>query len=84
MQNNTKVICSICNFKCLTSDLLLALNPFDPTEPIHGCPKCRTINSHIFCDVKEEKLDPNVIVPAYQYLTEGYNPDDLIPSPKCK
>lgn len=26
---------------------------------------------------KEEKPDPNVVVPAYQYLTEGYDPDSL-------
>lgn len=30
-----------------------------------------------FLRVKKEKPDPDVVVPTYQYLTEGYNPDDL-------
>lgn len=44
-----KTVCQVCNSRFLSSDLLLALNPFDLTEPIHGCPKCKSINSYSSC-----------------------------------
>lgn len=44
-----KTICQICNFRADSSELLVGLNPFDLTEPIHGCPRCKSINSFYTC-----------------------------------
>lgn len=48
-----KTVCQVCNSRFLSSELLLALNPFDLTEPIRGCPKCKSINSYQSCCERE-------------------------------
>lgn len=49
-----KCICESCNWQGMASELLTAKNPFDPTEPIEGCPACFAINeTAVACDEPE-------------------------------
>lgn len=47
-------MCGSCNWRGMSSELLTAANPFDPTELIEGCPACFAIDEAVVaCDEPE-------------------------------
>jgi hypothetical protein len=52
--DDTKVVCDQCLAELLWGARLEALNPFDPSQHIHGCPSCFSINTLSWaCDEPE-------------------------------
>lgn len=46
-----KIICKECGWGGTTDEVLVAENPFEKREKIHGCPKCKSIESfYSACD----------------------------------
>lgn len=46
-----KIKCSVCGWRGNKSEMLAAQNPFDPTEEITGCPKCKAVECIVaVCD----------------------------------
>jgi hypothetical protein len=46
-----KLLCEDCAWHGLQSEMLTAPNPFDATDTIHGCPKCKSVQSLLVaCD----------------------------------
>jgi hypothetical protein len=49
-----RMTCLECWWQGTYADVLTSWNPFDPIEPIEGCPKCRCINGPMqVCDVQD-------------------------------
>lgn len=49
----TKQVCSDykCNWHGTSEEVLMAPNPFDPSDEILGCPKCKQVNTvQVACD----------------------------------
>ncbi len=45
MTDPVKVVCRNCGWRGLSTEQLFAENPFDSTDTIVGCPKCRCVNT---------------------------------------
>ena len=46
-----KFKCPLCDWRGLANDLLRAASPFDPSDFISGCPKCKGVDiCKIVCD----------------------------------
>ena len=43
-----------CNWKGLEQEILLAPNPFDASDQLQGCPKCKDINTMLVCCYEAE------------------------------
>ena len=49
--DNSKYICNCCQHKMLGQERLIAPNPFDATDVVIGCPKCKTVGDfQLICD----------------------------------
>ena len=47
----SKIKCPECGWIGTSEERLVGINPFDPTEEVHGCPKCKEINdAEELCD----------------------------------
>lgn len=54
MSDNQKVRCRSCGAHWASSALLIAPNPFDPDETVHGCPQCKAVEDlEVCCDHRE-------------------------------
>ncbi len=43
--------CEQCGNICDDSEILIAQNPFDPTDMLNGCPSCKSVDSLVnACD----------------------------------
>ena len=52
--DNSKFVCNCCNWNGLGQERLIAANPFDTTDVVIGCPKCKSIGSFFSsCDEKD-------------------------------
>jgi hypothetical protein len=48
-----RVGCHECRHICKETELLSAVNPFDESETIHACPKCKSVEAHYkLCEVE--------------------------------
>jgi len=46
-----KVICDECGWHGQEEEMLIAKNPFDESENVNGCPKCKSVDSMLVaCD----------------------------------
>ena len=44
--------CGVCDLICNNDEFLTAINPFDESDTIIGCPECKSIDSMVpVCDI---------------------------------
>jgi hypothetical protein len=49
-----KRVCIDCQWRGTVAEMLTAPNPFDPTDTIVGCPRCRQVETlRVACDEPE-------------------------------
>jgi len=44
MIDPNRFTCDACEYRGRIEEMLSAPNPFDPTDDLYGCPKCKSIN----------------------------------------
>jgi hypothetical protein len=73
--NRTK--CTNCDWTGTNDDILSGKNPFDPTEEVFGCPKCKSVDPFIkLCDVAECRHAASGGHPTLNgYATTSGNPE---------
>jgi len=69
MNTFEKVMCQECNWIGKSSELLTAINPFDESSIITGCPNCKNIETiRVCCDEPECQREATCGTP----INDGY------------